>query len=158
MADILSLYGTNGQTITITIASLANAGSRSGLAINNSSNYLDALVQLKITSGGSGTSTTGFVSIYAYGSVDGGTSYPEGCGTDTGITLTSPTNLRLIGVLNVVANGTGYISEPMSVAAAFGGKLPQFWGIAITNSSGGTLDATAGNHFAKYQYVAEQVG
>jgi hypothetical protein len=158
MADVKSKYGTSNQTITITIASLANSGARSSTVVDNSSNrFVDVLIQLKVKSASSSTSATGTVNIYAYGTVDGGTSYPEGAGTDTGITLTVPTNLRLVGVINVVANSTTYISSPMSVAGAFGGVLPDHWGIVLENKTGAALDATGGNHSAVYQGVYAEV-
>jgi hypothetical protein len=157
MATIKALYGSNGQAITCTLASLASAGARSALAVDNTTNlFLDALVQLTVKSGASGVSATGYVSVYAYATADGGTSYPEGAGTDVGVTLTVPTNLKLIGVLNVVANATTYVSEPMSVAAAFGGVLPDHWGIVVQNNSGAALDATEGNHKKVYQGVQAQ--
>ena len=155
MSNVNTAYGANGQLITVTLASLVNAGARASTVVDNSSNlFLDALVQLKIKSGASGVLTTGFVNVYAYGTTDGGTSYPEGAtGTDVGVTLTIPPNVRLIGSLNVVANATSYISEPMSVAAAFGGILPQKWGIIIENQTGASLDGTEGNHLKEYQGV-----
>lgn len=158
MSVIKQLYGTNGQTMTCTLASLTNNSCRGAAAVDNTSDlFYDVLVQLKIKSGAASTSSTGYVNIYAYGTTDGGTSYPEGAGTDTGLTLTSPTNLRLIGILNVVANATTYISEPMSVAAAFNGVMPDHWGIAVENKTGGTLDSTEGNHAKLYQGVKQQV-
>src|SRR4051794_15534221 len=122
MASIKSAYGSSNQSITCTLASLANAAARASTAVDNTSNlFLDALVTVKVKSGASSTSATGTVNVYAYGTADGGSSYPEGItGTDAGATLTSPANVKLIGVLNVVANATTYQSEPMSVAAAFG--------------------------------------
>ena len=158
MADIKAKFGASNQSITVTLASLATAGVRSAAAIDNSTNvYLDALVQVKVKTGGSGTTSTGYVNVYAYGTADGGTSYPEGCGTDTTVTLTAPTNLRLIGVINAVSNATTYISEPMSVAGAFGGILPDHWGVAIENQTGGTFDATGGNFSVFYQGIYAQV-
>jgi hypothetical protein len=152
MADIKSKYGTSNQAITCALASLANNGARSGAAIDNTTNlFLDALVQVKVKSGASSVAATGYVNVYAYATADGGTSYPEGAGTDVGVTLTSPTNLRLIGSMNVVANATTYISEPMSVAAAFGNVLPDHWGIVIENKTGAALDSTEGNHAKFYQ-------
>lgn len=157
MPNIKALYGSNNQAITCTLASLANSGQRSGLAVDNTSNlFLDALVQIKIKSNAAGTSTTGYVNVYAYATADGGTTYPEGAGTDVGVTLTVPPNVRLIGVLNVVANATTYASEPMSVAAAFGGVLPDHWGIIIENKTGAALDSTEGNHLKIYQGVQAQ--
>lgn len=158
MSLIKSVYGTNGQAITCTLASLADGSARSSAVIDNTSNlFLDALVQVKVKSNASGVASTGWVEIYAYGTVDGGTTYPEGAGTDTGVTLTVPPNVRLIGVLNVVATSTTYASEPMSVAAAFGGVLPDHWGIIIVNHSSAALDATEGNHSKLYQGVQAQV-
>lgn len=157
MADIKAKYGTSNQSITCTIASLTNNSVRSAAAIDNTSNlFLDALVQVQIKTGASGTTSTGYVNIYAYGTADGGTTYAEGAGTDASITLTSPPNVRLIGSLNCVANATTYKSEPMSVAAAFGGVLPDHWGIIIENKTGGTLDSTEGNHLKVYQGIQAQ--
>lgn len=155
--DIKQKFGTSNQAFTLTIASLTSGSARESTAIDNSSNvFQDALVQVKIKSAGSGTSGTGYVNIYAYATADGGTTYSDGCtGSDAAVTLTSPTNLKLIGVLNVVANATTYKSSPFSVAAAFG-VLPDHWGIVIENKTGATLDATGGNHAAFYQGVYQQ--
>lgn len=45
----------------------------------------------------------------------------------------------------------------MSVAVAFGGVMPDHWGIDIENQSGGTLDATGSNHAALYQGIKAEV-
>jgi len=154
--DLKAKYGTSNQAITCTINSLANAGARASTAVDNSANlFLDALVQLIIVSAAASTSATGAVEVYAYGTADGGTTYSDSAsGTDAAITLTVPPNARLIGVLNVVANSTTYEGPPMSVAAAFGGVLPDHWGIIAVNKSGATL-AAAGNS-AFYQGVYGQ--
>lgn len=158
MGDIKQKFGTSNQTITISPASVTNGSSRQSTVIDNSSNlYGDALVFLKIKTGASGTASTGFVSVYAYGTVDGGTTYTDGAsGTDGAMTPTAPTNLRSIGIINCVANATTYYGGPMSVAAAFGGVLPEKWGIVIKNETGGTLDTTGGNHAAIWQGVLAQ--
>lgn len=155
---IKALYGTNNQAITISLASLTNTSAQQSTAIDNSSNlFLDALVTVKVKSGASGTSSTGAVRVYAYGTTDGGTTYSDGAsGTNGSITLTSPANMRLIGLINVVANATSYVGGPFSVAAAFGGVLPDHWGIVVENVTGATLDATAGNFAVTYQGVQAQ--
>lgn len=151
-----SKYGTSNQAISCTLTSLANNGQRGSAAIDNTSNlFLDAFVQVKIKSGASGTSAAGVVNIYAYGTADGGSDYGDGVsGTDAAATLTSPPNLRLIGILNMVANSVTYVSNPMSVAAAFGGFLPDHWGIVVENKSGGTFDGTTAS--AWYQGLQQQ--
>ena len=155
--DLKAKFGTSNQSITITLASLGSGSSRASTVIDNSSNvFLDALVFLNIKSGASGVSSTGYCSVYAYGTSDGGTNYTENAsGSDAAITLTAPTNLRLIGVVNVVANATTYKAGPFSVAQAFG-VLPEKWGIVVTNGSGAALDATEGNHLKIYQGVLAQ--
>jgi len=155
-STIESKYGTNNQTITCTFTSLTNNSQRQSTAIDNTSNvFLDALVQIKIKSNASGTAATGAVNVYAYGTSDGGTDYSDGAtGTDGSITLTSPPNMRLIGVINVVANSTTYIGGPFSVAQAFGGRLPDHWGIVIENKTSATLDASVGS--AWYQGILQQ--
>lgn len=158
MADVKQKFGTANQTLTITIASLANNSARESTEVDNTTNlFLDALVSIKVRSAAASTSATGAVLVYAYGSVDGGTVHTENAtGVDAAITLTSPTNLRLIGVINVVANSTTYYGGPFSVASAFGGTLPAYWGIVLENRSGATLDGTGGNHSATYQGVLAQ--
>lgn len=158
MADVKQKFGTANQALTITIASLANSSARQSTIVNNETDlFLDALVSVKVKSNAAGTSATGAVLVYAFGTVDGGTTYTEGAGAvDAAITLVSPSNLRLIGVANVVANATTYVAGPMSIASAFGGTLPARWGVVIENRSGAALDATGGSHSAIYQGVLAQ--
>lgn len=156
--DIKNKYGSNNQAITITLASLTNGSARQCTPIDNSTNvFQDVLVFLKVKSGAASTLSTGHLDVYAFGSVDGGTTYSENAGaTDAAITLTSPPNVPLIGQGNVVANATSYLFGPFSVAQAFGGSLPDHWGIVVVNNSGGTLDATGGNFAVAYQGVLSQ--
>lgn len=154
MATISTSYGTSGVAMTITIASMGSTSAQSCVAINNTTTlFLDAVVQVKVKTNAAGTTATGLVNIYAYGSADGGTTYPEGAGTNASVTMTVPTNLILVGQINAVANATTYVGNTVSIAAAFGGVLPAFWGIVIENLTGAALDSTAGNHFAKYQGI-----
>ena len=157
MSVIKPLFGTNNQSISCTLTSLANNGQRGSASVDNTSNlFLDVLVFAKIKSGASSTSTTGTVNIYAYGTADGGTNYSDGVGgTDAGVTLTSPPNMKLIGVMNMVANSTTYSAGPFSVAQAFGGLMPDHWGIVVENKSGGSFDGSTAS--AWYQGVQGQV-
>jgi hypothetical protein len=151
--NIQNKYGTNNQAITCTFTSLTNNSQRQSTAIDNTSNlFEDVLVFVKVKSGASGTSSSGVVNVYAYGTADGGTTYSDGAaGADGAITLTSPPNMRLIGQINVVANATTYEGGPFTAALAFGGVLPDHWGIVIENKTGATLDASVGS--AWYQGV-----
>lgn len=143
-------YGTSNQSITCTITSLANNGQRASTAIDNTGNlFFGAKIFLKIKSASSSTSATGVVNVYLYETADGGTTYSENAsGTDASITLTSPPNVRLIGVVNVVANSTTYY------CCLTVWDLPDHWGIIVENKSGATLDASVGS--AWYQGLKQQ--
>lgn len=146
-------YGSTGVPITCTGASLASAGARASTSVSNTSGFEDALVQFTCTSGATGTVATGYVQILAIASSDGGTTWPEGAnGTDGAVTLTVPTNAKVIGTLNVVANSILYKSDLFSVAYGFGGTLPSLWAIIIVNQSGHALAATA----TVLQYIGVQ--
>lgn len=159
MSSIIQpLYGSSGQTITCTINSLANNGARASTVIDNSTLLAeDAYIFATIVSAASATSATGYVAIYGYGTVDGGTNYPESItGSDAGITLTVPPNLALIGQAWVVANSHTYKYGPFSFCRAFGlDRLPQKWGVVLVNASGATL-ASSGNSLI-YQLLNGQL-
>lgn len=156
MSTIKALYGTNNQSITCTITSLTNTSLRQSTAVDNTSNlFLDALVTVKVKSGGSGTTSTGYVAVYAYGTTDGGTSYDAGCtGSDASFSPSiTPVNLAIIGIINLNANSST-VQRTFSVATSFGGQLPQKWGVVVDNESGGTLDASVGSVW--YQGIQAQ--
>jgi hypothetical protein len=149
------LYGTGGQAITITLNSLANNAARASSVIdNNTLLFEDIYIFIKIRTGTSGTSTSGYLNVYGYGTVDG-TNYPDNVtGTDSIITLTNPPNLPIIAQINTVANSTIYTYGPFSFCRLYGlDRLPQKWGIVIVNKSGATLDTTAGNFSVTYQGI-----
>jgi hypothetical protein len=153
--NILNKYGTNNQTITCTITSLTTGSQRASTAIDNTSNtFTDALVMVKIKTASSATSATGYVDVYAYGTADGGTTYSGGASGTDGAYSGQLGALFKLGRIPAVANSTTYIGGPWSVASAFGGTLPDHWGIAADNESGATLDASVGNSF--YQGVYGQ--
>ena len=156
MSTIKSLYGTSNQAFTITLTSLASAAFQGSAAIDNTTNlFLDALVFVQIKTNAAGVSTQGFINVYAYGTANGGTTYTDGAtGTNALQTPSSPPNLRLIGVITANANGSTYNGGPMSVAAAFGGILPDHWGIVVENKTGASLDAATGA--AWYQGYQQQ--
>lgn len=145
MSDIKQAYNTSG-TATLTIASLANGSGRCSTAIDNTSGlYTSADIGLKIKTNASGTSATGYVSVYLVRSYDG-TTYTDGFGgTDAAFT---PVNALLLGTINAVANATTYYKT--FDTAELGLTLPKKWAIAIVNSTGAALDSTAGNHECKY--------
>lgn len=159
MASVKNAYGTNNQALTITLNALANAtgsygAGRNSTAVDNTSNlWVDALLTVKAKTGSTTPANDKCVYVYGYGTTDGGASYTDGTtGIDAAFTGTNPPNMRLIGIINVAATATVYTGGPWSVANAFGGILPDHWGIYVVNFTGGALDASAGGS-ADYQGV-----
>lgn len=161
MSDIKAKYGGSNQAITITMNGLADDAKRESAAIDNATNcFLDALVQVKIATNTT-TDSTGDESayVYAYGTSDGGTSYSGNASGSDAAFGTDPQqldNCRLIGVIHAPTKDKIYESEPMSIASAFGGLLPQRWGIIVHNRTGQTLKSSDCSAF--YQGTYGQAG
>lgn len=150
--------------ITLTQTSLASGGWRQGTAVDNSSNlYLDCLVGGSTQIGA--VTVNGTIEIYAYGSWDG-TLYTAGL-TGTDGTITWGTSSGVLGYNDLVplgvANTEGTDDNddrpwgPFSIAAAFGGRVPQKWGIVIKNNTGLALHATGTNNAVKYEGITETI-
>lgn len=119
---------------------------RASTAIDNSTNlYLDALVQLQLQTATGTLGTNPAIYVYAYGLSYNANYTDEVTGTDAAFTLPSTPNLKLLQIINYnVAANTVMYSSPFSIAAAFGGILPQKWGIVVNNQTGLALNGTAG--------------
>ncbi len=162
MADLKNAYGTNGQVITVTLTSLAasaTAGRESTVIDNTSNLFMDALVSGKVKTQNSGSvSAPSCTYVWCYGTVDNGSTYPDTVtGSDAAITMNSPNQLRLLGIINTPAINTQYKGGPWSVAAAFGGVLPAKWGIVVQNNCGTAYTSTGTDHVFLYQGVYQTV-
>ena len=84
MAVIKQQFGTNNQTMTITLASLATTASREATAIDNTTNlFMDVKVSVKVKTNAAGVVATGAVNVFAYAAADGGVTWAGGVtGTD----------------------------------------------------------------------------
>jgi len=163
--NILGKFGTANQGLTITLASLAfsnNFLARESTAVDNSSDLaLDALVTVRCHVGT--VAAPKLIAVYAYGTVDaggdaGGGYTGKATGTDAAFGPATVANqclalLRMIGIIPTETNAVKYEGGPFSVAAAFGGTLPEKWGIVVQNQSGAALDASTVDNCAKYQII-----
>jgi hypothetical protein len=157
MADLLTKYGTGGQDLSITLESLASGSAREGASVSNATDlFVDVLISACMLLGSGSPAGDKAVYVYAYGSVDGSVYTDGATGADAAITPTSPTNLRLVGVISAPTASTAYYGGPWSLAAAFGGSVPQTWGIVILNSTGVALSASSETSYVKYQGVSLQ--
>lgn len=138
------------QNFTITLASLANNAARESTAVDNTTTaYVDVLVQLQVKLQAGSPSAS--INVYAYGSEDGVNYADNATGSDAALTMRSPTNLVLVGVVNTPTSGAlTYKSEPISIAKAFGGVMPRKWGIVVENKSAIAFDASEGNHAKRF--------
>jgi len=156
-----------GGSITATLPSLASGSAWESAVVDNSSNkFLDDLITVTFTiASGTPTSNGPYVNFYAAASADGtlfpqtqlsnGTTYATGTGSQSVGALGVPPNLRLIGSMalqttNSAAERT-FRTEPMSVARAFGGVLPQKYSIIVENQVGVALSSsttTSANNIA----------
>lgn len=158
MATFKPLYGTQGQLVTISVASLAAAAARQSASIDNRTVlYFDVLFMLKVVLQAGTPGDLQSVNVYAYGTADDGTTWPDTVtGSDAAITLNTPTQLKQLGVIAAPTSAGTFIGGPWSVAACFGGTLPALWGIVIENRTNMTFSATEGNHKKTYQGVQTQ--
>jgi len=158
MANIKVAYGTEAQGITITLASLSSSATagREAAAIDNTANlWLDALVMLKVALQSGTPGNDKAVYVYVSGTNDAAAPlWPDAItGTDAAITFNSPINLRILGIINAPSSAGTFSGGPWSVAAAFGGSMPEKWSIAVRNYTGIPFSATEGNHVKVYQGV-----
>lgn len=155
MANVKTAYGTEAQAFTITLASLAAAAARESTVIDNTSNlFLDALVELRIKLQAGTPGADKRVYVWAYGTVDAATPvYPDAVtGADAAITLNSPKNLRLLGLIEAPTSAGTFTGGPWSIAQLFG-SMPEKWGIVVENQTNIALTATEGDHKKLYQGV-----
>lgn len=162
MADIKTAYGTGKVSLlgSVSLSSSATAGKQSATIDNGSNKYLDALVQVQVTMPTSGSPANDKrLYVYAYGTADpSGNLQPKEVtaagaqatigGSEADYTMNNyGSPLRLIGSIaltHIISGSAGVvISNPMSVAAAFGGRLPQEWGIVARNYCGLTVTVEA---------------
>lgn len=159
MTTATPLLGT-ATALTMTLASLASDTSlvagRESTAVDNGSgadDAIDCLVGGKVTTGTSPT-TARQIEVWLYGMYDG-TEFSGGAsGTDANFTPDAKSLLKLLTIIPTIATSDkAYRWGPFSVAQAFGGVMPQKWGVYIVHNTGVALNATGGNHEVYKQTV-----
>jgi len=155
MSEIKQKFGAS-TPIVVTLAGLTDTSKRQAQAVDNSANlYFDALVGGKIKTG-AGSGAGDYVDVYASGSVDGGAAYGGDCSGADAAYAGVAANLVFLGRISTETASTTYEFGPFSVAAAFGGLLPEHWTLVFDNESDSTLSATPADHEVNYQGVKYQ--
>jgi hypothetical protein len=154
MSTASPLYGTT-TPMTMTLAALASdtnlvAGRQSTVVNNGSDDAIDALVGGKVTTGTSPTASRQ-IEVWAFGSYDDN-EFTGGAGAaDAAFTPDAKSLLRLLEIIPTVnTSDKAYRWGPHAVAQAFGGLMPERWGIYIVHNTGVALNATGGNHEVVY--------
>lgn len=143
-AAAVSMTVTNLQSNT----SSATAAWASGVVDNTTNKYLDALVQVVLDFANTAPANDKATYVFAYGGIESGVYSNPISGTEGDVTLldvtANPNNLKLIGTMPYGTADEIVESSPMSVANAFGGMLPPYWGVVIIDYTGAAL-AASGN-------------
>lgn len=132
------------------LSASVTAGWKSNAIDNSTTRALDALVGVELAAVNTAPAGTKTLYIYAYGLIEGSAYTSTGDGTIDGtegtVTFPSVTTLpvvcKLIGTIPYPVQNKAINGGPFSVAAAFGGILPDKWGIAMVNDMGQTLSVT----------------
>lgn len=156
MKEIKLKYGEHGVPISITLNALADDAYRQSLVVENTyDRYLDALVQLQVNVTAGAPAGDKNCLIYAYGGAGGGVPFSGGAsglneafGSVVGQLIS---NCPLLGIVTLDAASEVFTSDVFSIASAFGGVVPDEWGIIVMNQSGQVL-ADASNK-AWYQGI-----
>lgn len=155
MSENRARYGSSSQPITISLNGLANGAARQATEVSNATDlFFDAHVEVVIASNATGVSSSGFVSVFAAGSVNGGSTYNGGASGADGPYTADELNLKFLGTIAVNAVNQTFRGS-FNVAAAFGRFLPEWWTLVVRNQSGADL-AGSGNS-ATYQGLGAQI-
>lgn len=140
------IYGTP-TAMTLTLDSLASdtnlVAGRASTAVDNTSTLaIDYLVGGTVVAGTTPT-TARQIEIWAYGMYDGTEYGGSATGSDANLTPDEKTNMRLLTVIPTVATSDKeYQWGPFSIAQAFGGVVPQKFGIYAVHNTGVNLKTT----------------
>jgi len=152
MTILTTTYDT-ADTITITLASLADGSFRQSASFDNTTdNFVDALIGGKIMTGTS-PSVNKSINVSIYATYDNGTTFTGGAsGSDAAYTADGEESLfnRIATILVDATSDQQYVWGPRSVKELFGGVLPSDFGIIVENDTGAALNSTGGNHEIKF--------
>lgn len=149
IGDVKLKYTTETQfTITSLNSNTSSATNMwcSAVVDNSADLYEDALIFVKLSFPATAPGGAKRALIYAYGSNDNADYTQPASGTEGDQTIpdyqANPTPMRQIGEIPYNTSDDTIKGGPFSVAEAFGGKLPKYWGVAVVNHTGATIDAT----------------
>lgn len=153
MAIVNQNLGTHTAFVTTslnTLASSATAGWKSAMVDNTGILALDYELNITLPTANTAPANDKAVYIYLYGGyydgsawhyTDGGTATIIN-GTEGAYTIASPNDLILFKVLNYTTQQMILKMGGQFIARAFGGRMPDAWGLVIVNFTGAAFVAT----------------
>ena len=148
--------------ISIDLSSLATSssfvsGRESTQVDNTATNYVDAIVNVKLITGHATTAPVvgQMIVLYVWGADTSlvTTAIDTLVGADGARTLGHASvlnSLRFAGApsVTVATAALSYYIQPFSVAALFGGVMPKFWGLYVAHNQAGALAAAQTGKFS----------
>lgn len=152
MTTLKPSYGAP-TSIAITTSSLASdsnllAGRQSNVANNTSDLAVDSFVGGSIAAPGSAPTAGTTIEVWLFGSWNGGTTYTAGASGsgDANLSLATSGVKQLMSRVALISQtdttARAYAFGPVSVAQAFGGSMPDHWGVFIVHDLGVVLGGT----------------
>lgn len=149
MTTITPGYG-SAVSLACTTTALASdgnllAGRQSAIANNTTDLAVDTILEGTIAT--SGTITAGTIELWAFASIDN-TNFTGGASSAGDANLSLPTTgmkalMQKLDAISVDTTARTYVIGPYSVANAFGGTMPAYWGFFVVHNLGsGVLTTT----------------
>ena len=153
-ADIKEAFGST-TPIVIFLASKAEGTARESTALDNGSDlFLDVIAHVNIKLQTGVPASEKAIKIYGYASEDGTDYTDNASGTNADIALRSPTNLKLVDIINTPdSGGLTYKSHAFSIAKIVSTGMPRKWGIVVENKTNITFSATEGDHKKQFSGI-----
>lgn len=143
------------DAVTISLASLSDGAYRQSASRDNdagaSDRFNDISVGGKIRTGSVAPDVGSLITILAYGRNRDGGFTAGASGSDAAYTADGEEDeLKFLDSITVDGDtATDYEFGPVSLAAVFGGVVPEQWGIVVLNETGQDLDSTGGSHIVE---------
>lgn len=148
--------------IAIDLSNLPTSGSfttgrESAQVDNTTTNYVDAIVNVKGIAGHASTAPVigQMIALYVWGADTSlaTTAIDTLVGTDAARTLSHGSVLNSLRApggasVTVATAALTYYIQPFSVAALFGGVMPKFWGLYVAHNHAGALAAAQTGKFS----------
>lgn len=146
MVNPILLKQDGEDSLTITLASLADTTGQSSAKETNSDDRPAALVTVKLVSGGSAPTAGDVAEVYLLRDT-GSAATDNWPGTNAAFT---PENAYNLGSIVFTATTAKTFVKEFDTSVA--GPLGEEWGIAIVNNSGAVLAASGNAIYFKYHY------